>query len=226
VANASHELRTPLAMIRTSLDVAGAKSPPVSNDASVLSAKVREGLDQAERLLEGFLLLARAQQGAIEDLTTVSLPDITADALDGTDGAGAANLTVHRNLDKVEVAGSYTLLCRLVANLIDNAIGYNEPGGWVQVTTTGEGPVAWLIVENSGPVLDPTEVGELGRPFRRGGAERTCSDGGVGLGLSIVAAIAAAHHGNVQLEARPQGGLRVAVTLPHALPARLDRGLP
>ena len=221
VANASHELRTPLAMMRTSLDVAAAKSPPISKDASVLSAKVREGLDQAERLVESFLVLARAQRGVIDDLTTVSLSQITADALDTrADGAAAADVTLHRSLDEAEVAGSRTLLSRLAVNLIDNAIRYNQPGGWVQVTTTTEGPSARLIVENSGPILDPAEVGQLGRPFRRGGAERTCSDGGVGLGLSIVGAIAAAHHGTVELEARPQGGLRVAVTLPHATSPR------
>jgi hypothetical protein len=83
-----------------------------------------------------------------------------------------------------------------------------------------------LIVENSGPILDPAEVGQLGRPFQRGGAERTSPDGGVGLGLSIVGAIAAAHYGTVELEARPQGGLRVAVKLPHATPPHPDRGLP
>jgi hypothetical protein len=225
VANASHELRTPLAMMRTSLDVAAAKSPPVSKDASVLSAKVREGLDQAERLVESFLVLARAERGVIDDLTTVSLPQITADALDiRADGAAAANVTLHRSLDEAEVAGSRTLLSRLAVNLINNAIRYNEPGGWVQIRTTAEGPSAWLIVENSGPVLDPVEVGQLGHPFQRGGTERTCSDHGVGLGLSIVAAIAAAHHGSVELEARPQGGLRVAVTLPRPTAPRPDRG--
>jgi hypothetical protein len=83
-----------------------------------------------------------------------------------------------------------------------------------------------LLVENSGPILDPAEVGQLERPFRRGGAERTCSDGGVGLGLSIVAAIAAAHHGTVELEERQRGGLRVTVKLPHARPPHSDRGVP
>jgi hypothetical protein len=227
VANASHELRTPLAMMRTSLDVAAAKSPPVSKDASVLSAKVREGLDQAERLVESFLVLARAERGVIDDLSTVSLLQITADALDTrAERAAAANVTLHRGLDEAEVAGSPTLLSRLVVNLADNAIRYNEAGGWVQVTTTSAGPSALLLIENSGPILDPTEVGPLERPFRRGGAERTCSDGGVGLGLSIVAAIAAAHHGTVELEARPRGGLRVAVKLPRARPPHSDRGLP
>ena len=226
VANASHELRTPLAMMRTSLDVAKAKSPPISEDASVLSGKVREGLDQAERLVESFLVLARAERGAIDDLTTVSLSRVTADVLDArADRAVAANVTLQRSLDNAEVNGSRTLLSRLAVNLIDNAIRYNQPGGWVQVTTTAEGPCRQLIVENSGPVLDPAEVGELGRPFRRAGAERTGSDGGVGLGLSIVAAIAAAHYGTVNIEARSEGGLRVAVTLSCPSSSDPDRAL-
>ncbi len=227
VANASHELRTPLAMMRTSLDVAAGKSPAISKDASVLSAKVREGLDQADQLVESFLVLARAQRGVIDGLTTVSLPQVTADALDTrAEDAAAANVSLQRSLDEAKVAGSATLLSLLAVNLVDNAIRYNETGGWVQVTTAAEGPSALLFVESSGPMLDPAEVGQLGRPFRRGGAERTGSDGGVGLGLSIVAAIAAAHHGTVELEARPQGGLRVAVKLPHATPLHPELELP
>ena len=227
VANASHELRTPLAMMRTSLDVAAAKSPPISKDASVLSLKVREGLDQAERLVESFLVLARAERGVIDDLTTVSLPKVTAEVLDARAGvATLSNVTLRASLDDAEVTGSRTLLPRLAANLIGNAIRYNRPGGWVHATTTTEGPAARLTVENSGPVLDPFEVDQLGRPFRRGGAERTCSDGSVGLGLSIVAAIAAAHHGTIALDALPEGGMRVAVTLPRSTPPRPERALP
>jgi hypothetical protein len=227
VANASHELRTPLAMMRTSLDVAAAKSPPISRDASVLSAKVREGLDQAERLVESFLALARAERGVIDDLTTVSLPQIIAEALDArTECADASKVTLHRSLDEVDVAGSRTLLSRLAVNLIDNAVRYNQPSGWVHVATAGYGPSARLTVENSGPILDPAEVGQLGQPFRRGGDERTGSDGGVGLGLSIVAAIAAAHHGTVELVARPEGGMRVAIELPRPTAPLADRGSP
>ncbi|MGH9121379.1 MAG: ATP-binding protein, partial [Acidimicrobiales bacterium] len=117
------------------------------------------------------------------------------------------------------------LLSRLAVNLIDNAIRYNQTDGWVHVTTTSEGPSARLIVDNSGPVLDPGEVARLGQPFRRGGAERTRSQEGVGLGLSIVAAVAAAHHGTVDVEPRPEGGLRVAVTFPRSTAGRPDREL-
>ena len=172
-------------------------------------------------------MLARAERGVIDDLTTVSLPKVTAEVLDTrADRAAAANVTLHASLDDAEVTGSRTLLSRLAANLIDNAIRYNQLGGWVRATTTTEGPTASLTVENSGPFLDPAEVDQLGHPFRRGGAERTCSDGGVGLGLSIVAAIAAAHHGTIAIDALPEGGMRVVVTLPRSAPPRPPRGLP
>lgn len=72
-------------------------------------------------------------------------------------------------------------------------------------------------MENSGPILDPGKVGELTQPFRRASPDRTdVDDTGVGLGLSIVAAIATTHHGSVCLQARPHGGLRVTITVPVA----------
>ncbi len=71
------------------------------------------------------------------------------------------------------------------------------------------------MVESGGPTLDPAQVRELAQPFRRLGAERTGSERGAGLGLSIVAAIAAAHEGTLKLDALEQGGLRVAIDLPH-----------
>jgi signal transduction histidine kinase len=70
-----------------------------------------------------------------------------------------------------------------------------------------------LVVETGGPVFDQREVDRLARPFERLGGERT---GSSGLGLSIVAAVAAAHGGDLALLARPEGGLRVSVTLPAA----------
>jgi signal transduction histidine kinase len=75
--------------------------------------------------------------------------------------------------------------------------------------------VARLVVESGGARLEESEVLELAQPFRRIGAERTSSENGVGLGLSIVAAIAVAHGGKLELNARPQGGLRVLIELPH-----------
>jgi signal transduction histidine kinase len=221
VANASHELRTPLAMMRTSLDVAEAKSPPVSQDACVLAGKVREGLDQADRLVESFLVLARAQRGAMTDLTTVSLPQVVSAAL-RTRTADTANmhLAVRLQLGDASVTGSRTLLAQMVDNLVGNAIRHNQPGGFIYAITEADGSHVRLIVENGGPLLDPDEVAQLAQPFKRLGAERTGSVNGVGIGLSIVAAIVAAHRGTLDLSAGPGGGLRVCIELPQAGPPK------
>jgi signal transduction histidine kinase len=219
VANASHELRTPLAMMRTSLDVAEAKSPPVSQDASVLAGKVREGLDQADRLVESFLVLARAQRGVMTDLTTVSLPQVVSAALAArTADTADMHLAARVELGSADVVGSQTLLARMVANLVGNAIRHNQPGGFIDVRTESDACAARLIVENGGALLDPDEVAQLSQPFKRLSAERTGFASGVGLGLSIVASIVTAHRGTLDLQAGPEGGLRVVIELPQAGP--------
>ena len=218
VANASHELRTPLAMMRTSLDVAIAKPEPIPPEVRRLDGKLREGLDQAERLLESFLVLARAQHDALDDRVAVPLAPLVDAALEGR----AAVITekaidVQTSFAPVTVTGSATLLSRMVDNLIENAVRHNETGGFITVAgeARGEAPgnVVRLVVENGGPRLDAASVEQLGQPFRRLGVDRTGSVDGVGLGLSIVAAVAAAHGGALELHARPDGGLRVEIEL-------------
>ncbi len=221
VANASHELRTPLAMMRTSLDVAVAKPEPPSPEMAGLDDKLRQGLDRADRLLESFLTLARAQHGVLTpgpltETTIVSLAEISDAAIQARRRAIAEKgIEVQQTIERAPVFGSETLLTRMVENVIDNAIRHNEPAGWISVTTEIDGAVARLVVASGGAPLDESAVRELAQPFRRLGAERTGSENGVGLGLSIVAAIAAAHGGVLELEARRGGGLRVQIELPH-----------
>jgi hypothetical protein len=187
----------------------------VSPQVTVLADKVREGLDRADRLLEGLLALARAQHGTLAEPTTVSLPPIVAAALDDRSAAIAAKgVEVDLALGDVVIDGSEALLTRMVDNLVDNAVRHNVTGGWIRVETGMDSSVARLVVETSGRQLDDRDVHELTQPFRRLGTERTDTGNGTGLGLSIVDAIAAAHGGAVHLHARPQGGLRVDVVLP------------
>jgi signal transduction histidine kinase len=100
--------------------------------------------------------------------------------------------------------------------VIENAIGHNQPGGWLHVRTAAVGTRAQLVVENGGERLDPDVVKELSRPFRRAGVERTGSDRAAGLGLAIVASIAGVHGGTLDLAARDDGGLRVVIGMPLA----------
>jgi signal transduction histidine kinase len=224
VANASHELRTPLTTMRASVDVAVAKPGPVPAPTIALADRMRGELDRVDGLLDGFLALARAQHGDLPGQATLSLEYLTAAALAVRAGPIAArHLTVHHatGQDGTWVTGSQALLCRMVDNVLDNAIGHNRDGGWISVTTGPDGHVAGLVVETGGDVLDADQVAQLAQPFRRLGADRTGSDHGSGLGLSIVEAIAAAHGGTLGLRARPEGGLRVSVALPLAPAGRL-----
>ncbi|AJF63414.1 sensor histidine kinase [Streptomyces vietnamensis] len=219
VGNASHELRTPLATIRASLDVAVAKPEP-SAQALALAGRVRTELDRVDHLLDGFLVLARAQHGDLSDRTLVSLGELAREAL----GDRAPDLAVKSLALDTEMGpaswtrGSAVLLSRMVRNVVDNAIVHNQENGWIRVATDGDGSEARLVVETGGAVLDQDQVDRLGQPFERLGVARTGPEGSSGLGLSIVAAIVAAHGGRLVLLARPEGGLRVAVTLPAAAP--------
>jgi signal transduction histidine kinase len=202
-------------MMRTSLDVAAGKPGPPSPGLASLETKLREGLDQADQLVEGFLTLARAENGAIGERTTVDLTQVVSSAIQRRQQEiDDAELEIDLELASLRVRGSLTLLARMVDNVIDNAIAHNEPRGWAAVRIGMFGETGQLIVESGGRQLEAQAVSELALPFRRLGATRTHSDRGVGLGLAIVDAIATAHGGTLELHARSQGGIRVVIELP------------
>jgi signal transduction histidine kinase len=224
VANASHELRTPLTTMRALVDVAAAK-PDVPPPTVALADRLRPRLDDVDQLLDGLLVLARAQHGALGDAEPIDLAELAARAVtDRAAAIGAKGLTVERDLARgAGTRGDVALLTRMVENLVDNAVVHNREGGWIRVATAadgvdgagdGGGDKVRLVVETGGPVLDQRDVDDLAAPFVRLGGDRTGSDVGTGLGLSIVASIAAAHGGRLALAARPQGGLRAEIVLP------------
>ena len=216
VANASHELRTPLATMRAELDVAVAKPDPVPEQTVRLAGQLREELDRVDALLGSFLLLARAQAGPMTEDGCYSLDLLVASSFeDRSQSLADMDIRVFESdCPDAVVAGNEALLSRMVGNLIDNAVLHNQRGGWIRARTELDGATARLTVENSGPVLDDAQMTELARPFRRLGPERTGTDGGFGLGLSIVSSIVAAHQGNLRLHPLPGGGLRAIVDLP------------
>ncbi|WP_319018398.1 sensor histidine kinase [Microbispora sitophila] len=216
VANASHELRTPLATMRASVDVAVAK-PGVAPQTLALGDRLRTQLDRVDQLLDGFLVLARARHGALAGAAEVDVARLVAQAVsDRSAGIAARRLSVTEDLrDGMPIRGDAALLSRMVGNVVDNAVVHNEEDGWIRVETFREGTEVRLVVQTGGRVLDQRDVDRLAQPFERLGVDRTGSENGSGLGLSIVAAIAAAHGGRLELLARPEGGLRVSIALPY-----------
>jgi signal transduction histidine kinase len=105
---------------------------------------------------------------------------------------------------------------RLVANLVDNAMRHNVACGAIEVTTATRDDRAVLSVSNTGPAIAREEVSRLFQPFQRGGTDRTGNRDGLGLGLSIVGAIAAAHGAWLCANEPPGGGLGIQVGFPRA----------
>jgi len=215
VANASHELRTPLTSMRTLIDVALAKPTKTTEGLEILVGRVREAVDQSEAIIDGLLTLARSDRG----LTTRELTDLeaaTQDAIDQTSGsARASDIAIEANLSAAPIRGDRVLVERLVANLVDNAVRYNIEGGSVRVETGIDDGQSYLSVTNTGPLVAEWRLPSLFEPFTR--VEQRVSNGqGVGLGLSIVASVVAAHGGDLQPEALANGGLKITVRFPLA----------
>ncbi|OPF82229.1 sensor histidine kinase [Streptomyces antioxidans] len=214
VANASHELRTPLARQRTLGQLA--LSDPDADVTSLRAAheRILAAGAQQERMIEALLTLARSHAG-IEVRRPFDLDRLAREVVAGrrTD-AEQRRVTLRRALAATVAAGHRPLAERLVINLVDNALRHNEPYGWVEVATADAPDRAVLTVANSGPVVPPSALDQLFQPFQRLGDPRTNKDG-LGLGLSIVQAIAVAHDATLAVEARPEGGLVFTIGFPH-----------
>ena len=214
VANASHELRTPLAIARTEVDVALADPETDPAELRAMAGRVLEANQRSERLIEGLLTLARSER-QLRAAEPLDLAMAAADALEvAAPEVGRLGLRVSQVLGAAPVAGDRALLERLVANLVENAVRHNRPGGWVEVDTGRAGPASVVRVANGGLPIPPDQVATLFEPFRRLEADRTDSDRGAGLGLSIVRSVVTAHGGTTTAKALPDGGLEVRVELP------------
>ncbi|MEU5987919.1 HAMP domain-containing sensor histidine kinase [Spirillospora sp. NPDC047418] len=211
VANASHELRTPLAGQRTLLEVALA-APDA--DAGTLRSACREALalgEHQERLVRALLALATSERG-VARRDRLDLARAVEGALALRRGQAAERgIDVAEHLTPAVTAGDPKLIESLVANLVDNAIRHNHAGGHVEVTTRTSGTQAVLHVANSGPVIPGDEIQRLFQPFQRLAPDRHGLSDGYGLGLAIVNAVVQAHHAALTADARPEGGLNVAV---------------
>jgi signal transduction histidine kinase len=226
-SNASHELRTPLAVQRLLAEVA-MEDPAAGEDVHRLGRQLLRANEHNERLIEGLLVLAESDRG-LPGKVPVRLDELAAKVLDAhQEHADQHQVTLRRKLAETEVPGDPVLLERLIANLVSNAVKYNEPGGWVEVVVADGTTGPALAVQNTGDVVPADAVATIFEPFRRLGTERVRGRGGVGLGLTIVSSIVTAHDGTIRVRPRREGGLDLEIRLPgrpdqQAL-SPLDRG--
>lgn len=212
VANAAHELRTPLTVEHALLE-----EPLIDPGADVEA--FRENFQRLlsisagrAKLLEALLTLSGSEydqpRGEPVDLAGIA-EQALADRAGDLDRAG---LRAVPSIEPARIHGDPLLVARLVANLCDNAVHYNAPGGRIEVAVRPRVGRVSFAIANTGPVVPPEQVDRLFEPFQR--MHRTADDGHHGLGLSIVRAIATAHAATVKADPRPGGGLVIEVTFP------------
>jgi signal transduction histidine kinase len=222
VANASHELRSPLTVIRSEAEVALANPEPDLEEMRAMAESVVQASRRTEALLASLLILARSQGGLLRS-EPVDLAAVARSAADAAAGpADDERVRLKASLEPASVEGDAALLERLAANLLENAVRYNRPGGFVDVSTREGIASAELRVENSGPPVEAEAAARLAEPFER--LHREADARGAGLGLSIVRAVCEAHGGTLLIEPRAEGGLVVSVRLPRSAKDGAARG--
>jgi two-component system, OmpR family, sensor kinase len=230
-ADASHELRTPLAAIRGYAELARRYRGTLPPEVEHALGRVEAESGRMSALVEDLLLLARLDAGRPLESRPV---DLTRLAIDATSDARAAGPDHRWQLElpegPVQVRGDDHRLYQVIANLLSNArthtpagttvtvaVGARSPGGVAPggVTAGGvaAGGVAELSVTDDGPGIPAELQPDLFERFVRGDSSRSRAAGSTGLGLSIVAAVIAAHHGTVAVDSQ-RGRTRFVITLP------------
>lgn len=215
-ADASHELRTPLAVIRSQAELALRQARTPAEYQAVLAAVV-SGAVRIESVIEGLLLLARADAGGQEGAREwVELVSLAAEVLDDLrPGLGAPSLRVEGD-DTVAVYGDAVQLDVVLRNLLSNAIRHTPPSGEVVVRVAAEGDGALLEVRDTGEGISPDALPHLFERFFRADEARSRDAGGAGLGLSIVQAVVLQHGGTVEVESVRGRGTTFRVRFPRS----------
>jgi signal transduction histidine kinase len=214
IASASHELRTPLAVMRASVDVVLDNPDSTPTDLRVMASDIRAAVDHAEHLIGALLILARNERG----LTVHDAVDLATVVEDVLDTAAPSDRRIHSTLEPAAISGDPVLLERLVANLIDNAARYNTVDGEIWISTCTVAGNRRLNVANTGPLISSNDAERIFQPFQR--LNDRASNDGAGLGLTIVASIAAVHGGTAIARPRETGGLSITITIPSAATRR------
>jgi two-component system OmpR family sensor kinase len=221
VADASHELRTPLTSIRGFAELYRQGAVADQADVARVMRRVEEEAARMGLLVEDLLLLARLDQQRPLVQEPVDLLSIAADVvLDARARHPQRSITLIAGESPVPpvVLGDDARLRQVATNLVSNAILHTPPEASAAVSLQVEGDDAVLRVSDTGPGMPPAEAARVFERFYRADASRTraTAQNGSGLGLSIVAALVAAHGGTVEVESRLGVGTTFAVRLPLA----------
>lgn len=205
-ANAAHELRTPLAVMQVQLDLYNSTKHPENDECAAQTIKmVTEQNERLSKMVKTLLdmselqTVARDEEIAVDALVEEVLADLEPLAQE-------KDINLVEKCDEMTMMGSDILIYRLVYNLVENAIKYNNPGGQVVVTALQQGEHKKIMVEDTGNGIPKDFRERIFEPFFRVDKSRSRALGGVGLGLALVREIVRVHDGNITVRDNAAGG--------------------
>jgi len=202
LAALSHDLKTPVTLLRLR-----AEQMAEGDD----SERILKTLDEMEMMISSVLEFAQATLLG-EPPRNVELGALVGSVCDDLADAGAA--IEFLPVPQLRYPCRRIALKRALTNLVENAVKY---GGGARVKLQDTADVVMIVIDDDGPGIPPDKLDMVFMPFYRLEEARSEGAGGVGLGLSIAQAIVQGHGGDIRLENRAEGGLRVSVTLPRSL---------
>ena len=222
ITDASHELRTPLTSIRGFAELYRMGAVPEESDVDRVMTRIEGESTRMGLLVDDLLLLARLDQQRPLEREIVDLATIASDAVhDAQAVAPTRDVRLQLSTDEpVLVIGDDARLRQVVGNLVTNALPHTPESSAITVGLSIDGRAterfAVLEVADSGPGLSPNDAQRIFERFYRVEESRTRANGGSGLGLSIVAALTAAHGGTTDVESKLGVGSRFRIRLPLA----------
>lgn len=219
--DASHELRTPLATIKATSSLAREDEwdAPACHSALL---NIEQAADRAERIVDGLLLLARADSHTlanrrVEPASLDGAIHAAAEAARQSGAPEASRAPIRINLppgDRLFVAVDADPLTRVFVNLLENALRHTPPEGEIVIRARPTGEAIVVSVRDTGEGIAPEHLPHLTERFYRADPSRTRARGGAGLGLAICRSILEAHGGGLKIASEPGRGTEVTVTLP------------
>ena len=226
VSDASHELRTPLTSMRGYAELLRRNPDMTEADVTLATRRIEDEAARMGVLVDDLLLLARLDQGRPLARAPVDLGALVTDACADARATDPARPVTARIDTPVQVIGDELRLRQVLGNVVRNALVHTPPATPVEVTLGVSGTSAVIEVVDHGPGIPPQNAQRIFERFQRVDPERSRDQGGSGLGLSIVAAVVAAHGGTIGVGQTEGGGATFRIELPMTVPSSVDPPIP
>jgi signal transduction histidine kinase len=215
IADVAHDLRTPITAVRGEIEIA-LRSQRTSEQYRATLSSILEGVDHLNAINEALILLARIEAGELApELDQVDLATVTASAVQRVHprAEGRALRFQRAGQGNTTIMADAVMIGAMLDQLLDNTVRHTPPETRVDAVVTANGDDVSVAVRDNGPGISEEVLPHLFERFYRADPARSRT-AGPGLGLTVAAAIAAAHHGTISAANVPGGGLQVTVVLP------------